>query len=104
MHEGFILLLKSLNVPLLADAEMRRFSNYTSDGNTGKIVSASMGRSALLRINAWHSQNFSTTRTHTKQRMLVVAGANLTGTRYALLRKACAALRGRISAEAAAAS
>jgi hypothetical protein len=33
--------------------------------------------------------------------MLVVADANLTGTRYALLRRACVALRGRISAQAA---
>ena len=33
--------------------------------------------------------------------MIVLADANLTGTRYALLRRACAALRGRISAQAA---
>jgi hypothetical protein len=36
------------------------------------------------------------------QRLLVIADANLTGTRYAMLRRVCAALRGRICAQAAA--
>lgn len=33
--------------------------------------------------------------------LMLLADVNLTGTRYALLRKACTALRGRISAQAA---
>ncbi len=36
-----------------------------------------------------------------EQRLVVLADANLIGTRYALLRRACAAVRGRISAQAA---
>jgi hypothetical protein len=102
MHEEFIPLLKSLNIPLLADAEIaalqqlqKRWEHWEGrERQHGPLRVAEDQRLAFAEF-------LDNPNAETEQRMLVVADANLTGTRYALLRKACAALRGRISAEAA---
>ena len=102
MHDEFFTLTKTLNIPLLSEddiAALHRLQKQWTHWSQRERQHAPL-RVAEEQQAAFNAFLDNPT-AETEQRMLVVADANLTGTRYALLRRACVALRGRISAQAA---
>jgi hypothetical protein len=102
MHIEFLSLTKALNVPLLSEDDIaavhRLQKKWEHWANRERQHAAS--RVAEEQHAAFESFLDNPT-AETEQKLLVTADANLTATRYATLRRACAALRGRISADAA---
>lgn len=102
MDNEFLSLTKALNVALLDEADIAALNGLQKQW---AHWSQRERQHAALRVAEEQQAAFNAfidnPSAETEQRMLVVADANLTGTRYALLRKACTALRGRISAQAA---
>ena len=102
MHNEFLTLTKYLNVPLLSEGDIaavhrlqKQWEHWTN--RERQHAAARVAEEQQAAFNAF----LDNPNAETEQRLLVTADANLTTTRYATLRRACAALRGRISAEAA---
>jgi len=102
MHNEFITLTKSLNVPLLNTADIDALNRLQKQW---AHWSQRERQHAASRIAEEQQAAFAAfvenPTTETEQKLLVTADANLTATRYATLRRACTALRGRIGAQAA---
>ena len=102
MHDEFLKLTKTLNVPLLNEDDITALDELQEQWEHWENRER---QHAPSRIAEEQSAAFSTFLDNPiaehEQRLLILADANLTGTRYAMLRRACAALRGRISAQAA---
>ena len=102
MHDEFFALTKVLNVPLLSEDDITALNRLQKQWEhwTNRERQHAPSRVAEEQRAAFEAFLDNPTAEH-EQRLLVLADANLTSTRYALLRRACAALRGRISAQAA---
>ncbi len=102
MQNEFLTLTKALNVPLLSDDDIdalhrlqKQWAHWSQ--RERQHAAARVAEEQQAAFNAFLDNPSA----EAEQRLLVTADANLTGTRYATLRRACAALRGRISAQAA---
>jgi hypothetical protein len=102
MQNEFLTLTKALNVPLLNTADIDALNRLQKQW---AHWSQRERQHAATRVAEEQQAAFTAfvenPTTETEQKLLVTADASLTGTRYATLRRACAALRGRISAQAA---
>ena len=102
MHTEFLSLTKALNVPLLSEEDTtalhRLQKQWEHWANRERRHAAS--RIAEEQQTAFIAFLDNPT-PETEQKLLVTADPDLTATRYATLRRACVALRGRFSAEAA---
>ena len=102
MHIEFLSLTKALNVPLLSEDDIAavhrlqkqwgHWANRERQHAAARVAEEQHAAFTAFLVNPT---------AETEQKLLVTADADLTGTRYATLRRACAALRGRISAQAA---
>ncbi len=102
MHIEFLSLTKTLNVPLLSEDEIAAVHRLQKQwehwaNRERQHAPARVAEEQQAAFNAF----LNNPTPETEQKLLVTADANLTATRYATLRRACAALRGRLSAEAA---
>ncbi len=102
MHNEFLSLSKALNVPLLGPDDIAAIHRLQKQwehwaNRERQHAAARVAEEQQAAFTAFLDNPSA----ETEQKLLVTADANLTGTRYATLRRACAALRGRISAEAA---
>ena len=102
MHNEFLTLTKTLNVPLLSQddiAAIHRLQKQWEHWANRKR------QHAASRVTEEQQAAFvafiDNPTAETEQKLLVTADANLTATRYATLRRACITLRCRISAQAA---
>ncbi len=102
MSEEFIALLKKLRVPLLAEPDIAKLKLLQKEW---KHWEAREQQHMPLRIaeeqRAAYAAFLDTPTAENEQRLMVLADPILTGTRYGLLRRAFAEMRGRISARAA---
>ena len=102
MNDEFHAILKTLNVPLLSDDEIAALTKLQKQWEHWEKRER---HHAPLRIAEEHEAAFDgfldNPTAESEQRLMVLADTNLTGTRYALLRRAFVALRGRVSARAA---
>jgi hypothetical protein len=102
MHNEFLSLTKTLNVPLLSEDDIaavhRLQKQWEHWANRERQHAASR---VVEEQQAAFTAFIDNPSAETEQKLLVTADANLTGTRYSTLRRACTALRGRLSAEAA---
>lgn len=102
MQDEFLTLTKALKIPLLNADDVAALNRLQKQW---EHWSQRERQHAALRIAEDQQAAFDAfldnPTAESAQRMLVLADANLTGTRYAMLRRACTALRGRISAQAA---
>ena len=102
MHNEFLSLTKALNVPLLSEDDIDALNRLQKQW---AHWSHRERQHAAARIAEEQQAAFTAfldnPTAENEQRLLVTADADLTGTRYATLRRACTALRGRISSEAA---
>jgi hypothetical protein len=102
MHDEFLALTKTLNVSLLSTDDIatlhhlqRQWEHWMNrERQHAPVRIAEEQRAAFDGF-------LDNPTSETEQRLLVTADVNLTATRYAILRRACAALRGRIIAQAA---
>ena len=101
MPEQFISLLKTLNVPLLSVDDIAKLHDLQKQW---KRWDARERQHLPLRVAEDQKTAFDEFLDHptteNEQRLMVVADTNLLATRYALLRRAFNALRGRVSAQA----
>ena len=102
MHDEFLALTKALNVPLLSEDDITALNRLQKQWEhwTNRERQHAPSRVATEQQAAFETFLDNPT-AENEQRLVVLADTNLTGTRYAMLRRACAALRGRISAQAA---
>lgn len=102
MSEEFITLTKALKIPLLDEFDTAAIRQLQTEWNHWRERELAI---MPLRIEAEQKEAFAafveSPTPENEFRLTLRADANLTGTRYALLRRACVALRGRISAQAA---
>ena len=102
MNEEFHALLKQLNVPLLSDDEIAALTKLQKQWEHWEKRER---HHAPLRIveeqKAAYDAFLDNPTAESEQRLMVLADQTLTGTRYALLRRAFVALRVRVSARAA---
>lgn len=102
MPEQFVALLKKLRVPLLAEPEIAKVKLLQKEW---KQWEAREQQHMPLRIaeeqRAAYAAFLDNPTAENEQRLMVLADQVLTGTRYGLLRRALAELRGSISAQAA---
>ena len=102
MHIEFLTLTKALNVPLLSEDDTTALHRLQKQWEHWANRERQHGASRVAEEqHAAFTAFIDNPTAETEQRLLVTADANLTATRYATLRRACAALRGRISAQAA---
>ena len=101
MHDEFLSLTKALNVSLLGADDIdslnrlqKQWEHWTQ--RERKHAAARVAEEQQAAFNAFLDNPSA----ETEQKVALTADANLTGTRYAALRRAYTALRGRISAEA----
>ena len=103
MNQEFISLVKNLKLPLLTATEVATLTQLQKQWEHWKQREL---EHLPLRIephqNAAYAAFLDNPTTENEQRLLVHADRNLTGIRYAFLRRACANLRARIGAQAAA--
>jgi hypothetical protein len=103
MNDEFTSLVKSLKVPLLTAMDVATLTQLQKQWEHWKQREL---EHLPLRIEphqkAAYDAFLANPTAEAEQRMLVLADRNLTGIRYALLRRACADLRARIGAQAAA--
>ena len=102
MHIEFLSLTKALNVPLLSEDDITALHRLQKQwehwaNRERQHAAARVAEEQQAAFNAF----LDNPTPETEQRLFVTADANLTNVRYATLRRACTALRGRISAEAA---
>ena len=102
MHDEFFALTKILNVPLLSEDDITALNRLQKQWEhwTNRERQHAPSRVATEQQAAFETFLGNPT-AENEQRLVVLADADLTATRYAMLRRACAALRGRISAQAA---
>ena len=102
MSDEFLTLLKTLRIPLLAEPDVAKLKVLQKEW---KHWEAREQQHMPLRIaeeqRAAYASFINNPTTENEQRLMVLADSTLTGTRYGLLRRAFADLRGRISARAA---
>jgi hypothetical protein len=102
MHEEFVTLLKKLNVPLLTEQDAAKLRLLQKEW---KHWEAREEQHMPLRIaeeqRAAYVTFLDNPNAENEQRLMVLADTNLTGTRYGLLRRAFAELRGRLCSQAA---
>ena len=102
MNDAFITLTNALKIPLLNADEVAAVRHLQTEWNHWRERERQI---MPLRIAEEQKEAFTAfVESPTPEReyqLMQLADANLTGTRYGLLRKAFAALRGRISAQAA---
>ena len=102
MHEEFVSLLKKLNVPMLTEQDTAKLRLLQKEW---KHWEAREEQHMPLRIadeqRAAYAAFLGNPTAENEQGLMVLADASLTGTRYALLRRAIGELRGRLSAQAA---
>lgn len=102
MPEEFIALLKKLNVPMLTEQDTAKLRLLQKEW---KHWETREQQHMPLRIAEEQRAAFTTfidnPSAENEQRLMVLADTNLTGTRYALLRRAFAELRGRLCVQAA---
>lgn len=101
MHNEFLSLTKSLNVSLLGPDDIDTLNRLQKQWEQWaqrerKHAAARIADEQQAAFNAFLDNPSA----EAEQRVALTADANLTGTRYAALRRAYTALRGRISAEA----
>jgi hypothetical protein len=103
MSDELVPLLKSLDFELLSEADMdalqqlqKQWLHWQNREQQHAPLRIEQDRRAAY-VAFLHNPT-----QETEQRLMVLADTNLTATRYALLRRAFAELRGRISAQAAA--
>ena len=102
MHIEFLSLTKALNVPLLSEDETTALHRLQKQWEHWANRERQHGASRVAEEqHAAFTGFLDNPSAETEQKLLVTADADLTATRYATLRRACAVLRGRISAEAA---
>jgi hypothetical protein len=103
MSDELVPLLRSLEVPLLSEADMGTLHQLQKQWLHWENREQ---QHAPLRIEqdrrAAYAAFLDNPMQETEQRLMVLADTDLTATRYAVLRRAFAELRGRISAQAAA--
>jgi hypothetical protein len=102
MHTEFLSLTKALKVPPLSEDDTtalhRLQKQWDHWANRERQHAASrVAEEQHAAFNGFLDNSSA----EAEQKLLITADADLTATRYATLRRACAALRGRISAEAA---
>ena len=102
MHHEFFALTKTLNVPLLSEGDITALNRLQKQWEhwTNRERQHAPSRVATEQQAAFETFLDNPT-AENEQRLVVLADANLTATRYAMLRRACAALRSRLSAQAA---
>lgn len=102
MSDEFITLLKTLRIPLLAEPDIAKLKLLQKEW---KHWENREQQHLPLRIaeeqRVAYAAFLDNPTTENEQRLMVLADQVLTGTRYGLLRRAFADLRGRISARAA---
>ena len=102
MNDAFITLTNALKIPLLNADEVAAVRHLQTEWNHWRERERQI---MPLRIAEEQEEAFAAfVESPTPEReyqLMLLAVVNLTGTRYALLRKAFTALRGRISAQAA---
>ena len=102
MNDAFVTLTKALKIPLLDEGEVAAIRHLQAEWNHWREREQQI---MPLRIAEEQKEAFTAfVESPTPEReyqLMLLADANLTGTRYATLRKAFTALRGRISAQAA---
>ena len=92
MHEEFVSLLKKLNVPMLTEQDTAKLRLLQKEWKHWE---------AREEQHAAYAAFLGNPTAENEQGLMVLADASLTGTRYALLRRAIGELRGRLSAQAA---
>jgi hypothetical protein len=103
MHDEFLSLTKNLKVPLLAAADIAALHRLQKQWEHWANREAQHDPSRIAEEQQSAYDAFlDNPNGETEQRMLITADEALTTKRYALMRRACAELRKRISAEAAA--
>jgi hypothetical protein len=102
MHNEFLSLSKALNVPLLSEDDIAAVHRLQKQWEHWANRERQHAAARVVEEQQAAFESFiDNPSAETEQKLLVTADADLTATRYATLRRACAALRGRISAEAA---
>ncbi len=102
MPEQFVALLKKLRVPLLAEAEVAKLRLLQKEWmHWHHREQQHMPLRIAEEQRAAYAAFLDNPTAENEQRLMVLADTTLTGTRYGLLRRAFADLRGRISAHAA---
>lgn len=102
MHIEFLSLTKALNVPLLSEDDITALNRLQKQWDHWSNRERQHAASRVAEEqHAAFTAFIDNPTAETEQKLLVTADAELTATRYTTLRRACAALRGRISAEAA---
>lgn len=102
MHIEFLTLTKALSVPLLSEDDITAVHRLQKQwehwaNRERQHAAARVAEEQQAAFQAFIDNPSA----ETEQKLLVTADLDLTSTRYATLRRACTALRGRISAEAA---
>ena len=102
MHIEFLSLTKASNVPLLNEDDITALHRLQKQwehwaNRERQHAAARVAEEQQAAFTAF----VENPNAETEQKLLVTADASLTSTRYAALRRACAALRGRISVQAA---
>ena len=102
MLNEFFALTKNLNVPLLSADDITALNRLQKQWEHWANRERQHAPSRVATEQQAALETFLGNPTaENEQRLVVLADANLTAIRYAMLRRACAALRGRISAQAA---
>lgn len=102
MHNEFLSLTKALNVPLLSQDDIAAVHRLQKQWEHWAHRERQHAAARVVEEQQAAFTAFLDNPTaETEQKLLVTADADLTGRRYATLRRACVALRGRISAQAA---
>ena len=102
MHDEFLTMTKTLNVPLLSEDDITALNRLQKQWEHWANRERQHAPSRVATEQQAAFETFLGNPTaENEQRLVVLADANLTATRYAMLRRACAALRGPISAQAA---
>jgi hypothetical protein len=102
MHIEFLSLTKALNIPLLSEGDIAAVHRLQKQWEHWANRERQHAAARVVEEQQAAFESFlDNPSAETEQKLLVTADADLTATRYATLRRACAALRGRISAEAA---
>jgi hypothetical protein len=102
MNDAFTTLIQTLKIPLLAEHEVAAVRQLQTEWNHWYERERQIQPLRIAEEQKEAFTSFIESPTPDREyQLMLLADANLTGTRYALLRKACTALRGRISAQAA---
>lgn len=102
MPEQFVALLKKLRIPLLTEPDIAKLKILQKEWlHWHNREQQHMPLRIAEEQRATYAAFLDNPTAENEQRLMVLADTTLTGTRYGLLRRAFAELRGRISAQAA---